>query len=341
MHKFNDAFEHPFSSWLVALPSTDLKSKPVSRKIMGEQIVFYRDSKGKAHALENICPHKQALLSEGRVINDNIQCPYHGWEFGGDGKCKNIPSLPKEHCSKNKAVTKTYEVHEDARFIWVYWGKEKEDFKTEFAFESKYSWFDYQYEIDAPVFLVLDNAFDCSHTGYVHQGLFRNEPNQLVESKIETKGNHLKVTTKEKKKKNSLAMSLIPGGKNEMQHTDEYFAPFSVVVNYRLGKVHHITYLFCTPISESKTRVFISCGLYVPLWTWPFKFIIQKITNKVVKQDIALLSQQAIGVQSTKRSMAFLQESDRASKHLLRLYKGFFRQQQEIEKGEDNVQYLL
>lgn len=79
--------------WYAAAPSTDLTDKPLKRRMLGQDFVLYRDTKGVAHCLANTCTHRGGSLGDGKVKGDCIQCPYHGWQFDGDGQCRRIPSL--------------------------------------------------------------------------------------------------------------------------------------------------------------------------------------------------------------------------------------------------------
>ena len=79
------------NQWYCAGFSDDLKEAPVAVKILGEPIVLYRASGGKAVALQDRCPHRFAPLSKGRICGANIECPYHGLEFGADGHCTKNP----------------------------------------------------------------------------------------------------------------------------------------------------------------------------------------------------------------------------------------------------------
>jgi len=61
--------------WYVGLPSAELAiNKAQARKILGEPVVFYRDSHGKVSAMRDICPHRGIPLSYGRVVNDQLEC---------------------------------------------------------------------------------------------------------------------------------------------------------------------------------------------------------------------------------------------------------------------------
>src|ERR1700730_12007585 len=73
--------------WYVASWSSELASVPLGRRILDEPIVMYRLSSGEPVALSGRCPHRFAPLHLGKVIEDRIQCPYHGLRFNSLGAC--------------------------------------------------------------------------------------------------------------------------------------------------------------------------------------------------------------------------------------------------------------
>ena len=77
---------------------------PVRAVLFGLRFVAFRDGDGIAQVLSDTCIHRGGSLSKGKLVDGAIACPYHGWQFGGDGKCKLIPSL--EEGSKPPARAK-------------------------------------------------------------------------------------------------------------------------------------------------------------------------------------------------------------------------------------------
>ena len=74
--------------WYTAGRSTDVTDTPVRRRMLGQDFVLFRDTTGRVRCLADTCIHRGASLGLGKVKGDCIQCPYHGWQFGGDGACR-------------------------------------------------------------------------------------------------------------------------------------------------------------------------------------------------------------------------------------------------------------
>lgn len=79
--------------WPVAEAST-LGAAPLPVTLLGEPLVLWRDAQGAVQAFADRCPHRGARLSLGAVVEGQLQCPYHGWRFDGQGQCRRIPALP-------------------------------------------------------------------------------------------------------------------------------------------------------------------------------------------------------------------------------------------------------
>ena len=85
--------------WYFAALSAELKAGKLQRcEILGQPVLLGRTQAGQVYALRDICPHRAAPLSAGRLRPDGqggeaVECPYHGWRFRtADGACAGIPS---------------------------------------------------------------------------------------------------------------------------------------------------------------------------------------------------------------------------------------------------------
>src|SRR4051812_41454667 len=99
--------------WHPVLPSKRLRRAPVGVRLAGKDIVLFRGEEGKVGALEDVCPHRRMRLSLGTVVNNRLQCKYHGWTYNcaGDGES---PATPKLYANAN-----AFDATERHGFVWV------------------------------------------------------------------------------------------------------------------------------------------------------------------------------------------------------------------------------
>ena len=116
--------------WYVAARSSDLVDKPLYVKMLGSDFVLFRDKKGNAVCLNNVCPHRGASLANGTLNEEGyITCPFHGWEFNGLGKCTRMPSVGNEDPDIAAPGVKIdhYPTKEQQGLIWTFLGDDIEN----------------------------------------------------------------------------------------------------------------------------------------------------------------------------------------------------------------------
>src|SRR5579871_1818892 len=79
------------NSWYIAAEAGEVGRQPVGRILLNEPVVMYRTADGTPVALEDRCPHRRAPLHRGQVMEDALQCGYHGFAFAQDGACVRAP----------------------------------------------------------------------------------------------------------------------------------------------------------------------------------------------------------------------------------------------------------
>ena len=107
--------------WYAVARSTEVQPGPVGVTLWQEPIVLYRDRQGQVHALEDRCPHRQVKLSHGAVVNDELECAYHGWQFNSQGQCAHVPYLA-ENQKLPPCELRRYPIQEKDGFIWLFLG---------------------------------------------------------------------------------------------------------------------------------------------------------------------------------------------------------------------------
>ena len=111
--------------WQPIAFGTDVASNGAPRKVrvMGEDLVLYRDDSGGTGLLGLNCAHRCADLSFGRVEDGGLRCIYHGWLFDADGTCLEQPAEPKASTFKDRIRQRAYPTHEAGGAIWAFLGE--------------------------------------------------------------------------------------------------------------------------------------------------------------------------------------------------------------------------
>ncbi|MDA1174153.1 MAG: Rieske 2Fe-2S domain-containing protein [Chloroflexi bacterium] len=111
--------------WMPALLAWELPGPdcpPVRVRLLGENLVAFRDSSGRIGLVQASCPHRRASLFWGRNEEDGIRCVYHGWKFNVEGRCTDMPSEPETSNFKDKVSITAYPTEEQGGIIRAYMG---------------------------------------------------------------------------------------------------------------------------------------------------------------------------------------------------------------------------
>jgi phthalate 4,5-dioxygenase oxygenase subunit len=111
--------------WTPALLSSEVPEPdcpPIRVRLLGEDLVAFRDSEGRVGLAAEACPHRGASLFFGRNEEAGLRCVYHGWKFDVTGACVDMPSEPVESNFKNKVSVTAYPTHESGGIVWTYMG---------------------------------------------------------------------------------------------------------------------------------------------------------------------------------------------------------------------------
>jgi phenylpropionate dioxygenase-like ring-hydroxylating dioxygenase large terminal subunit len=110
-----------YNQWYVILASNEVKKNQIlGVKRLGENIVVWRDSEGKPGAARDKCPHRGIKLSLGKIKDNHLQCPFHGFEYDATGRCKLIPANGKSAVVPDHIRAAAYPVSEQNGFIYLW-----------------------------------------------------------------------------------------------------------------------------------------------------------------------------------------------------------------------------
>lgn len=161
-----------FNTWYVAGTSNEMKEYPVNRKILGEEITLFRDIDGQLHALQDLCPHRGARLSHGSVKTGLLTCPFHGWQFSGDGSCRHIPANGIHAPIPSGSRVKSFPVCEEAGYVWVFMGNHADMKPLKLSEEIRDpAWRKVPFETQWATHYtrVVESTLDVSHLPFVHR----------------------------------------------------------------------------------------------------------------------------------------------------------------------------
>jgi len=115
--------------WLPALLESELPDNdgtPVRIRLLGEDLVAFRDSLGRIGLLEEHCPHRRSSLALGANEDCGLRCLYHGWKFDVNGQCVDTPAEPEGATLAKAMRAKAYATHVAGGMIWAYMGPAEE-----------------------------------------------------------------------------------------------------------------------------------------------------------------------------------------------------------------------
>ena len=153
--------------WYAGAWTEEFAQKPLGRKILGENITFFRTESGKVAAVASRCPHRFAPLHLGKVLGENLKCIYHGLQFGTDGGCKVNP----DGSSPPAVGVKSYPIVVTNEMVWVWIGEKQPDCDPPAALNLEPHLGGYVHDmlqIDGNYQLVVDNLLDSAHATHLH-----------------------------------------------------------------------------------------------------------------------------------------------------------------------------
>lgn len=160
------------NDWHVVARASEVKSGEVQPvRLMGRDLVLWRNEEG-FHAWFDLCIHRGARLSRGKVEDECLVCPYHGWTYNSEGNCTRIPAHPNL-APPSRANAETYFVREKYGLVWVCLGTPAHEIAPfpewdEATFRKAPAG---PYNIKAHGPRVLENFLDVGHFAFVHTGL--------------------------------------------------------------------------------------------------------------------------------------------------------------------------
>ena len=264
--------------------------------MLDHDFVLFRDSQGHAHCLSDTCVHRGASLSGGRIKDDCVQCPYHGWQFNGAGQCVKIPSLGPESNTRVPArgQVDSYPVEVRYGLIHVFLGDLPADGRPpimevpEWESEGwRPTFMDYDWQANYE--RNIENGLDPAHNEFVHptHGYSgERDDYEVKEPRIEEQewGSSFMLTFQSPPIKNPI-MRWARNFDGDLEAGSGHVGPSSMFTFIHLTPTRWIhQYVYETPINDRQTKIFLVCmrNTLLPKWV---DSVVNKRNKAVAEQD--------------------------------------------------------
>ena len=159
--------------WIPVVESKELAPGGRVKRVqlLGERLIVFRGKSGRAGLIAEFCPHRSASLFYGRVEDAGMRCAYHGWKFGLDGQCEEMPSEPPESGFASKVKTSAYPCVEAGGVVFAYMGPASPPPplpELEWTLLPEGHTFTSRRVQDCNWFQALEGGIDSSHISFLH-----------------------------------------------------------------------------------------------------------------------------------------------------------------------------
>jgi 3-ketosteroid 9alpha-monooxygenase subunit A len=163
------------NSWYVVAYSDEISAGALKHlKYFGEELILFRGEDGKVGLLDAYCDHLGAHLAfGGKVVGNSVQCPFHNWQWGGDGRCV---AIPYASIIPPSARIRHYPVEEHSGFVWAWYHRDGKAPNFQIPQFPQYGdpewtsdWIRYEWTIRTHPQEIFENGLDSAHFSVVHK----------------------------------------------------------------------------------------------------------------------------------------------------------------------------
>jgi phenylpropionate dioxygenase-like ring-hydroxylating dioxygenase large terminal subunit len=253
--------------WYPIAASDEVRDdKPLRVELMGLRYVTFRTDDGQAHVLRDVCVHRGGSLGKGWVREGGVVCPYHGWRFGGDGKCQHIPTL-SDSKPPARAKVDSYPVSERYGIVFAFLGDLSEGDRPPPPHIAEWDQDGWRankltvFEVGAYFERSMENGLDPSHNEFVHPAQGSPNMNQNLRRKpldvqdVPWGSRFLVRFENEATPDRALGAeeTLVP----EVEAGSGHIGPNHMITWINFSKDNRFSqYFFEAPINEERTKIF-------------------------------------------------------------------------------------
>lgn len=331
--------------WYPIAGSSQLDINPVLKvRVLGEDLVLYRDRSGNLGLIDEPCPHRRVSMEYGIPEPEGLRCPYHGWVFNQEGRCLEQPAEPWDSTFKDRVTTKAYKVQELGGLIFAYLGDEPAPLLPRYDL---LVWDNVVRQIGVTVLpcnfvQCMENALDPTHAEWLH-GYYMNYLWSERKAELPPRGTprHKKIGFD--RFEHGIIKRRVVEGTDEEDEAWKVGHPTIFPWINRLGSSGHYMFQYRWPIDDTHTLhidyavfrpgISVPAQESVPVYEIPCQDEDGKFMTEVVLQQdfFAWASQGPIA----ERDKEHLGQSDIG---VIMFRELLFEQLERVERGEDPME---
>ena len=243
------------NDWHPVARSEDLAGgMPVARRLFGEDLVLWAAA-GEVHAWRDLCIHRGAKLSLGKVTGGCLQCPYHGWTYGASGMCVKIPAHPDQK-PPARARAFVYKCREAYGLVWACLSDKPNEPPVfpEWGGDGVRTFTMGPYDMDAGGPRIIENFLDLAHLHVVHEGILGIEGRgEIGRYNVEKRDDGIHAT-------DISVWQPDPDGSGrpaEARYTYWVMRPLTAYLTKRAGTSVFTMMIIATPVDPATTKAWI------------------------------------------------------------------------------------
>ncbi|CAF4837249.1 unnamed protein product [Rotaria sp. Silwood1] len=284
------------------------QSRPFGFHLLNEPLCLYRTKDGRVVCVLDQCPHRSAPLSLGRITKaGNLECIYHGWQYGANGRCVHIPSASKDSNMASFVSARTRPIHEQYGFIWVWPGKSErahmdlvphrlfadvQNTNDKLLLTSENSCY-----LNIPYELMIDNALDIAHVDFIHDGTIgKRSQASCIRSEALTPSPYNLLNIESVSFKVEKYEQPSPLSSTAFSHV-HFIPPCFVRLDHYGHKAGHlfVQIFFVLPSAQQKMRLMMQFYRNFANYKWieympGYDYFSERLNDKIVNEDMLLLN---------------------------------------------------
>ena len=247
------------NQWYAVLNSKQVKrNKMIGVTRLSEKLVFWRDGAGEVHCIYDKCCHRGASLCTGKLAENHVECPFHGFRYDGSGKVTRIPANGKNAKVAENYRVNAYQVRDAYGLIWVWYGDYDADLPEISFFDDLTSGFTYG-EISENWSVhytrAIENQLDVVHLPFVHKTTIGRGNKTLVNGPVAKWRENLMTFYV----KNELDQGQRPEKPNEVENYEKLFHLQLQMPNIWQNIISDQLRIFAAfaPVDEENTHIYL------------------------------------------------------------------------------------